>query len=137
MLHYCGERPGAVEINNTFYRMRRILDDLGDRPGVVLVQLPPNLKREFDRLEDFMDLRRWAERIQARAWRRAFVLFKHEDTGGRFPDGGRIPRDRFGLKGFRGGATLSGAIAPYRRCCRSGRSHRTVDVRSEGLPGAP
>jgi uncharacterized protein YecE (DUF72 family) len=27
------------------------------------------------------DLSRWAERIQAQPWQRAFVFFKHEDEG--------------------------------------------------------
>ncbi len=99
MLRYYGERLGAVEINNTFYRMpktsvleswadqvpssfrfsikasRKIthfkrlkdtadetgylvstLQALDDRLGVVLFQLPPNLKRDVERLEAFVDL---------------------------------------------------------------------------------
>jgi len=99
MLRYYGERLGAVEINNTFYRMpntavleswaaqvpasfrfsikasRKIthfkrlknaddetgylvstLQALGDRLGVVLFQLPPNLKCDLDRLQAFADL---------------------------------------------------------------------------------
>lgn len=192
MLSYYGERLGAVEINNTFYRLpkshvleswadqvpegfrfsikasRRIthftrlkqesrdpteylletLGALGARLGVVLFQLPPNLKVDVDRLSGFLDilpegtpgafefrhdswktdevydllrtrsmawvcadtddtdedesivetapwgylrlrrpgyddadLRRWAERVGATDWKRAFVFFKHEDEG--------------------------------------------------------
>jgi len=124
------------------------LGALGSRLGVVLFQLPPNLKADTDRLEAFVallpeglpaafefrheswrddrvhdllrsrglalchadteeddpdqelvettdwgylrlrrptygdaDLRRWARRIHARGWSRAFVFFKHEDAG--------------------------------------------------------
>jgi len=99
MLRFYAERLGAVEINNTFYRMpkrsvleswaaqvpgsfrfaikasRRIthfkrlkdageelgfllgnLDALGERLGVVLFQLPPNLKKDRPRLEAFLEL---------------------------------------------------------------------------------
>lgn len=98
-LRYYAERFGAVEINNTFYRMpavpmlegwidqvpdgfvfvlkasqqithRKRLKDaaepteyffsnaaaLGDRLGPVLVQLPPNMKVDVDRLRDFLRL---------------------------------------------------------------------------------
>lgn len=124
------------------------LGALGDRLGVVLFQLPPNLKVDLDRLSGFLDilpegtpgafefrhdswktdevydllrsramtwvcadtddteedepivetapwgylrlrrpgyddadLRRWAERVAATDWERAFVFFKHEDEG--------------------------------------------------------
>lgn len=100
MLGYYGERLGAVEINNTFYRLpkasvlenwasqvpedfrfsikasRRIthftrmkaearepteyllstLETLGDRLGVILFQLPPNLKKDVDRLAGFLEM---------------------------------------------------------------------------------
>jgi uncharacterized protein YecE (DUF72 family) len=100
MLSYYGERLGAVEINNTFYRLpkeevlqswaeqvpddfrfsikasRRIthftrlkagsrepteyllstLGVLGDRLGVVLFQLPPNFKKDLERLADFLEM---------------------------------------------------------------------------------
>jgi uncharacterized protein YecE (DUF72 family) len=99
MLTFYASRLGAVEINNTFYRMpkknvletwaeqvpddfrfaikasRRIthfkrlketgeetgfllgnLEVLGDRLGVVLFQLPPNLKCDIERLDAFLDL---------------------------------------------------------------------------------
>jgi uncharacterized protein YecE (DUF72 family) len=192
MLPYYGERLGAVEINNTFYRLpkvsvleswaaqvpesfrfsikasRRIthftrlkeeareptqyllstVETLGDRLGVLLFQLPPNLKKDPERLRGFLDmlpagtaaafefrheswhddevfdllrgrdmalvcadtddgdddqaivetapwgylrlrrpdysavdLQRWAERLRATTWSRAFVFFKHEDEG--------------------------------------------------------
>lgn len=98
MLSFYSSKLGAVEINNTFYRMpredvleqwaesvpdgfrfvlkasRRIthfkrLKDveeeteyfvrtasaLGDRAGVILYQLPPNFKRDDDRLTDFIE----------------------------------------------------------------------------------
>lgn len=99
MLSYYAERLGAVEINNTFYRLpkstvleswreqvpkgfrfsikasRRIthftrlkeeskdpteyllstLEILGDQLGVVLFQLPPNLKVDVERLRGFLD----------------------------------------------------------------------------------
>ena len=124
------------------------LDALEDRLGVVLFQLPPNLKKDVERLDGFLgmlpegtpaafefrhdswkdeavhdllagrgmalvcadtdddeedepivrtadwgylrlrrpdytddDLARWAERLDATGWERAFVFFKHEDEG--------------------------------------------------------
>jgi uncharacterized protein YecE (DUF72 family) len=96
MLDYYGERLGAVEINNTFYRMPRVnvLEDwasrvpaefrfvlkasrqithmtrlkesqpveyllknsaaLGEKRGPILFQLPPNMKKELDRLKRFL-----------------------------------------------------------------------------------
>ena len=98
MLSFYGERLGAVEINNTFYRLpkasvleswasqvsdgfrfsikasRRIthftrlkeesrdpteyllstVTALGDKLGVLLFQLPPNLKKDVPRLEGFL-----------------------------------------------------------------------------------
>ncbi len=99
MLSYYAERFGAVEINNTFYRMpspsvlegwrdqvpagftfvlkasqqithRKRLKDvaepvdyffrtaatLGERLGPVLVQLPPNMKQDLERLDTFLGL---------------------------------------------------------------------------------
>ncbi|MDX1492634.1 MAG: DUF72 domain-containing protein [Longimicrobiales bacterium] len=100
MLTYYGERLGAVEINNTFYRLpkasvlegwaeqvpesfrfsikasRKIthfsrlkesaadptgyllstVATLGERLGVVLFQLPPNFKKDVERLSAFLDL---------------------------------------------------------------------------------
>lgn len=99
MLAFYAERLGAVEINNTFYRLpaasvlegwarqtpptfrfsikasrrithlKRLRDAadettylmdtvraLGDRLGVVLFQLPPNLKADIDRLAEFLSL---------------------------------------------------------------------------------
>lgn len=100
MLSYYAERLGAVEINNTFYRLpkasvleswaEQVPDDfrfsikasrkithfkrlkpesadetgylmetvatLGDRLGMVLFQLPPNMKADVDRLRAFLDL---------------------------------------------------------------------------------
>jgi uncharacterized protein YecE (DUF72 family) len=100
MLSYYGERLGAVEINNTFYRLpkvsvleswaeqvpslfrfsikasRRIthftrlkpeareptdyllstLKTLDERLGAVLFQLPPNLKKDTERLAGFLDM---------------------------------------------------------------------------------
>lgn len=100
MLSYYAERLGAVEINNTFYRLpkssvlegwaeqvpegfrfsikasRRIthfarlgpeakepteymmttVEALGPRLGVVLFQLPPNLKKDVERLAAFLDV---------------------------------------------------------------------------------
>ncbi len=99
MLSYYASRLGAVEINNTFYRlpkasvlegwaaevpagfrfsikasrrithMKRLKDAgdetgylletvraLGDKLGVVLFQLPPNLKADLDRLREFLTL---------------------------------------------------------------------------------
>jgi uncharacterized protein YecE (DUF72 family) len=100
MLSYYGERLGAVEINNTFYRLpkasvleswasqvpdtfrfsikasRRIthftrlkeeardpteyllstVTSLGERLGVILFQLPPNLKKDVARLEGFLEM---------------------------------------------------------------------------------
>ena len=100
MLRYYGERLGAVEINNTFYRLpkasvleswagqvpetfrfsikasRRIthfarlkeeardpteyllstVGVLGERLGVVLFQMPPNLKKDTVRLEAFLEI---------------------------------------------------------------------------------
>lgn len=99
-LSYYAERLGAVEINNTFYRLpkasvlenwaaqvpdefrfsikasRRIthftrmkpearepleyllstVETLGDRLGVLLFQLPPNLKLDVERLESFLTM---------------------------------------------------------------------------------
>lgn len=97
MLHYYGERFGAVEINNTFYRMpnkqtlekwaadvpegftfvlkasqrithmKRLKDASGDvsylletaavlgpKLGPILFQLPPNAKKNLERLEAFL-----------------------------------------------------------------------------------
>ncbi len=96
MLDFYGERLGAVEVNNTFYRMPRVtvLEDwasrvpagfrfvlkasrqithmtrlkepqpveylvknsaaLGERRGPILFQLPPNMKKELDRLKRFL-----------------------------------------------------------------------------------
>ncbi|MGH7466462.1 MAG: DUF72 domain-containing protein [Longimicrobiales bacterium] len=96
MLHFYGEHFGAVEINNTFYRMpnEKVLQDwsaqvpgefqfvlkasrqithikrlkerdpfdyflktsaaLADRRGPFLIQLPPNLKKEIERLRSFL-----------------------------------------------------------------------------------
>jgi uncharacterized protein YecE (DUF72 family) len=98
MLRYYGERLGAVEINNTFYRLPRasVLESwasqvpetfrfsikasrrithfarlkeeardpteyllstigvLGERLGVILFQMPPNLKKDTPRLEAFL-----------------------------------------------------------------------------------
>ena len=97
MLSFYGGQLGAVEINNTFYRMPtasvleswaaqvpgsfrfsvkasqkithrrrlkgaeeetaylvRTLEALGDRLGVLLFQLPPNLKKDVDRLTAFL-----------------------------------------------------------------------------------
>ena len=100
MLSYYGERLGAVEINNTFYRLpktsvleswaeqvpagfrfsikaaRKIthfarlksgsrepiayllstLGALGDRLGVLLFQLPPNFKKDLERLSEFLEM---------------------------------------------------------------------------------
>jgi uncharacterized protein YecE (DUF72 family) len=100
MLRYYGERLGAVEINNTFYRLpktsvleswasqvpetfrfsikasrrithfARLKDEardpteyllstvgvLGERLGVLLFQMPPNLKKDTPRLEAFLDV---------------------------------------------------------------------------------
>ena len=100
MLSYYGERLGAVEINNTFYRLpktsvleswaeqvpdgfrfsikasRKIthftrlkagsqdpteyllsaLGSLGDRLGVLLFQLPPNFKKDIERLSGFLGI---------------------------------------------------------------------------------
>ena len=100
MLSYYGERLGAVEINNTFYRLpktsvleswaeqvpdgfrfsikasRKIthftrlkagsqdpteyllsaLGSLGDRLGVLLFQLPPNFKKDIERLSGFLGM---------------------------------------------------------------------------------
>lgn len=99
MLSYYGERLGAVEINNTFYRLPKasVLENwaeqvpdsflfsikasrkithfarlketaaepteyllstvktLGSRLGVVLFQLPPNFKKDLERLAAFLD----------------------------------------------------------------------------------
>lgn len=100
MLSYYGERLGAVEINNTFYRLpkasvletwagkvpesfrfsikasRKIthfsrlresardpaeyllstVETLGERLGVVLFQLPPNFKKDVERLASFLEV---------------------------------------------------------------------------------
>ncbi len=99
MLRFYGEKLGAVEINNTFYRLprasvleswskqvpeafrfvikasRRIThfkrlkdageetsyllrttDTLGDRLGLILFQLPPNLRKNLPRLQTFLEL---------------------------------------------------------------------------------
>ncbi|HSM61638.1 MAG TPA: DUF72 domain-containing protein [Longimicrobiales bacterium] len=99
MLRYYGERLGAVEINNTFYRLPtvtvleswaeqvpasfrfsikasqkithrrrlagadeetgylvRTVRTLGERLGVLLFQLPPNLKKDTERLAGFLRL---------------------------------------------------------------------------------
>lgn len=99
MLAYYGERLGAVEINNTFYRLPKVsvleswaeqvpdsflfsikasrkithfarlketalepteyllstVKTLGSRLGVVLFQLPPNFKKDVERLSTFLD----------------------------------------------------------------------------------
>lgn len=201
MLSYYGERLGAVEINNTFYRLpktsvleswaeqvpdgfrfsikasRKIthfarlkaasqeateyllstLGSLGDRMGVLLFQLPPNFKKDIERFSGFLgmlpegtpaawefrhdswyddevydllrdrgmalvcadteesgddepivptaprgylrlrrptyddgDLERWARRVAAPEWERAFIFFKHEDEGAGHKMAGRF-----------------------------------------------
>jgi uncharacterized protein YecE (DUF72 family) len=112
MLDYYGERLGAVEINNTFYRMPKVsvLQDwasrvpagfrfvlkasrqithmtrlkepqpveyllknsaaLEEKRGPILFQLPPNMKKDVERLRNFLS---W---IPAEA--RAALEFRHE-----------------------------------------------------------
>src|SRR6266704_1736657 len=84
MLSYYSQRFSTVEINNTFYRMPkafrfvlkapqtithfkrlkdaqeetdyliRVASALKDRQGPLLFQLPPNLKKDLPRLEEFL-----------------------------------------------------------------------------------
>ena len=71
MLRFYGGKLPAVEINATFYRMpsTSVLDAaeetgylldtskaLGERLGVILFQLPPYLKKDVERLEEFLAL---------------------------------------------------------------------------------
>lgn len=143
--HFTRMKPEATE--PTEYLLST-LDALGPKLGVILFQLPPNLKKDAERLAEFLkvlpdgtpaafefrheswkddevydllrersmawvcadtddtdedepivetgpwgylrlrrpgyekaDLERWAERLQATSWDRAFVFFKHEDEG--------------------------------------------------------
>lgn len=143
--HFARLKPEARE--PTEYLLSTV-KTLGDRLGVILFQMPPNLKVDTDRLSSFLellpdgtpaafefrhetwndpavhdllrargmalvcadteegeddepvvetgswgylrlrrpdysadDLARWAERLRATSWERAFVFFKHEDEG--------------------------------------------------------
>ena len=175
--HFARLKPEARE--PTEYLMSTVAS-LGARLGVVLFQLPPNLKADVDRLATFLstlpagapcafefrhetwrdeavhdvlrehgmalvcadneesaddepilsttswgylrlrrpdytddDLARWAERVAATGWDRAFVFFKHED-GGAGPRLAARFRELAGASGSAGPATPSARPASKR-----------------------
>ena len=161
MLGYYGERLGAVEINNTFYRLPRLpkasvlenwagqvpedfrfsikasrrithftrmkaearepteyllstLETLGDRLGVILFQLPPNLKKDVDRLAGFLEIlpdeTPAAFEFRHESWNDDEV---HSLLSGRgmAPNGPRIPR-RLRRQGVSEALQEFGSLAP-------------------------
>jgi len=69
MLSYYASRFPSVEINNTFLKNTATL---GEKLGPILFQLPPNLKKDLDRLRVFVDTlppdRRYTIEFRHESW---------------------------------------------------------------------